>query len=436
MKKSTLKEKKYNWFAYAIILLPFFYQYKGVGNVVSLGEILVAVTTIFVFCQDGFKLKNVNIYLALFYTISMISIILCMWFGYFDFSAAMTTGVRMLFYALVVVVAREHFDIETIGTVYTCLVFGFSIYLLIQYAFHIATGQYLPIYISSGLQFPPEARPSDLTIYYRWNYRSSSLFLEPGYFVLYVMPLVSMLFFKCHKTKFELLTLGVTIAAVLFSTASAGIVGLVIVFTVYLFRKVNNHSKYRFFLKIFILGTAIAGLMLFLTLSDAANLTIGRLSNGGSINSRITRGFLIFSDLPFFHQIFGVGLNNLAPYMQKYGIRTLFDEGNLNYMASFVQILVFTGIIGWTSLVVFIGNLILKVRRVTMNNSLGAHLYGSSALWTMLFLFIFIICYEAVMYTYRFAFYFVLLEALIKQYREEKRKKITPYENFDDRHST
>ena len=125
MNKSTLKEKKYNWFAYAIILLPFLYQYKGVGNVVSLGEILVAATTIFVFCQDGFKLKNINIYLALFYTISMVSIILCMWFGYFDISAAMVTGVRMLFYALVVVVARDHFDIETIGNVYTCLVFGF-----------------------------------------------------------------------------------------------------------------------------------------------------------------------------------------------------------------------------------------------------------------------------------------------------------------------
>ena len=71
-----------------------------------------------------------------------------------------------------------------------------------------------------------------------------------------------------------------------------------------------------------------------------------------------------------------------------------------------------------------------------MNDSLGTHLFGSSALWAMLFLFIFIICYEAVMYTYRFAFYFVLLEALIKQYREEKRKKITSYENFNDRHST
>lgn len=434
MNKSISEAKKCNWFAYAIILLPFLYQYKGIGNVVSLGEILVAATTLFIFCKDGFKLKNVNKYLALFYTISMLSIILCMWFGYFDISAAMTTGARMIFYALVIVVAREHFDIETVRILYTFLVFGFSVYLLAQYVFHMATGQYLPIYISNGLQFPPEARPSDLASYYRWSYRSSSLFLEPGYFVLYVIPLVSMLIFKRQKTKFELLTLVVTVVAVLFSTASAGIGGLVIVLAVYLFGRVNNRSKYRFFLKLMILGTAIAGMIAFFNFSDAASLTLGRLSNGGSISNRVTRGFVIFSKLPFFHQIFGVGLNNLEPYMLEHRITTLFDEGNLNYTASIVQTLIFTGIIGWISLILFIGSMILKVRRITAKESLRNHLYESGTLWAMLFLFVFIICYEAVMYTYRFAFYMILLEGLIKQY--EKERRLMQYENFDDRYGT
>lgn len=431
---NKLKKERHMGFSCAIVLLPFLYQYKGLGSVVSLGEILLAGTTFFELCNDGFKLKNVNKKLLLFYVLSMVSTGICLWLGYFDIGAAMTTGVRMLFYALVIVVARNNFNIEAVEKIYTVLVFAFSVYLLIQYVFHMMTGGYLPIYISSNLQFPPEARPSDLSIYYRWSFRSSSLFLEPGYYVFYVMPQVCILIFKEQKSKFEISTLIITVVAVLFSTASAGIVALVIVFSVYLFGRANNQTKYKFFLKTLILVVAVAGVGVFFNYSDAATLTLARLSNGGSVSSRLTRGFVIFSELPLFHQLFGVGLNNLESYMLNYGMTTLYDEGNLNYVASVVQVLIYTGAIGWLSLVTFFGSLVQRVYKLTKGDQLKYHIYRSGALWAMLYLNIFIMCYEAAMYTYRFAFYMILLESLVKQYWKEKRRDEN--EGTDDRYST
>lgn len=412
------------WFSYSVILLPFLYQYKGIGSFISMGEVLIAIMTLIELWQDQFKLKRPNKCLFAFYAVSLISTAICMGFSYFNMSAAATLIIRLVFYALVIIVAREHFDLDCVSRLYTGLVFLFSLYLIIQYAYHITTGGYLPIYLNSNLQFPPEARPENLAVYYRWFFRPSSLFLEPGYFTLYVMPAVCMIVFSQRRTGFELVTLLTTIIAILLSTGSAGITSLLIIFAVYFFDGAENRSKYKLFMKIAVVVSAICGVVIFFTVSDVAALTLGRLKSGGSFANRITRGIITFSELDFFHQIVGVGLNNLEPYMLYYGMSTEFDEGNLNYTASFIQTLNFSGIVGFCVLAIFIGNLIIRTIAISNVRDERNYLYGKGVLWSLLFLIIFIMSFEAMLFTYRFAFYMIVYEALCRRFIAERNSLI------------
>lgn len=422
--KKVGAEKYDRWFSYSIILLPFLYQYKGIGSVISFGELFLGITTLIELLRDKFKLEQPNISLLAFYIVSLVSTIFCMCFDYFEITAATALIFRLVFYALVIIVARKHFNIDFVKEFYTALVFFFSSYLIIQYFFHMATGGYLPIFLKNDWQFPPEARPANLAIYYRWFFRSSSLFLEPGYFTLYVMPAVCMLVFKQRRTNFEIISLITTIIAILLSTASAGFTSLLIIFAVYLFGNTNKKSKYSFLMKSLIVIVAISGIFIFFMKSNAAALTLDRLKNGGSFANRITRGFIVFSKLNWIHKIIGVGLNNLESYMLYNGLSTAFDEGNLNYTASMIQTLNFSGIIGFCVLLIFIYNLIKRTKAITKMQSEKMHLYGRGALWSLLFLIIYIMCFEAMLFSYRFAFYMILFESLCRKFVEERYSKI------------
>lgn len=422
--KKVGAEKYDRWFSYSIILLPFLYQYKGIGNILSLGELLVGIITIIELLRDRFIFKNINLFLLAFYIVSLASTLFCTFFNYFEIVAALALIIRLLFFALVIIVARKHFNIDSVKEVYTALSFLFSLYLIIQYFFHMTTGGYLPITLNSGWQFPPEARPEKLAVYYRWFFRASSFFLEPGYFTLYVMPAVCMLVFKQRKTAFEFISLVTTIIAILFSTASAGLTSLLIIFAVYLFDSADRKSKYKFIIKIAIVFVAVFGIIIFFTKADAASLTLGRLKSGGSFSNRITRGLIAFSKLSWINKVVGVGLNNLEPYMLFYGLSTAYDEGNLNYTATFLQALNYSGIMGLCFLFAYICSLFSYTKKVLAKQSNREHEYSYNVLWSILFIIIFIMSFEAMMFSYRFAFYIIIYESLCRKFVEERNSGI------------
>ena len=402
-------------FSISLVLLPFLYQYKGIGEIVSLGELIVAALMAIELLMDHFKLYNLNNSLLAFYLISLGSTILCVGKSYFVMSAAMTVFFRLVFYAIVVVVARRHFLLHTAFRIYTVAVFAFSLYLIIQFVYHYVTDNFLPIYLRYSWQFPPEAREENLSILYRWNYRASSLFLEPSYYTLYVLPSICILLFKDRRSRLELITLLVAVIAIALSTASSGIGGLFVVFIIFVSKRSSNKSLHRFVFRSLVIIGFIVGMVLFFAYSDKVLITVGRILNGGSFNNRITRGLLVFARLPVFHQLFGVGINNLEPYIEYYGLYTAFDEANLNYSASVVQTLNYSGVVGLFSLFVFLvyyWKYSRCKRTVLEYTSLSD---GNGVTTALFFLIVFIICYESIMFTYRFAFLITLYEAVCRQ---------------------
>ena len=94
------------------------------------------------------------------------------------------------------------------------------------------------------------------------------------------------------------------------------------------------------------------GIVSFLVLAENSEFILSRLASGGSINYRITRGIIIYADLPEYNKVFGLGLNNIESYMLKHSFVTPYDEGeSLNYCSSIMQTLNFSGIVGLVLLI-------------------------------------------------------------------------------------
>lgn len=406
-------------FTYALLLLPILYQYKCIGSILSFGEIIIAIITVGILFKDRFKLNKIDGSLAIFYIVSIFTTLFCAFFSWFDVAAAGTVILRMVFYAIVINLARRYFDLRYGAKFYILLVELLSIYLIFQVFYFAITGGYLPIYLNYNWQFPPEARPNDLSIYYMWNFRASSLFLEPSYFALYSLPCVVIILFKRNKKINDIITLVITCIAILFSTASSGLVGLVITFAVYFFKRTDNAIKHGSLIKFIIVLTAIAVAFIFLFASENSEFILYRLSTGGSFNQRVTRGIIIYTKLPFINQLFGVGLNNVEAYMLKYNLSTPYDEGNLNYSCSLIQTLNYFGLIGLLILILFLLSLLKRIMLTVKKSNSASDFIDSGALYAIFILLCFIICYESILFTYRMAFLFSILYGLIKAYKNE-----------------
>ena len=177
-------------FSVLIVLLPFLQQYAGLGGVVSLGELLLVPFILGFFIADRKVIgAQVDRFLFAFYILSIgLSVIDGFPFDFFSFGDFWTLVARLLFYAVLVLVARRHFSWEAVRDLYLLLVTVAALYLIAQYVYHLAGGGYLPIVISDSLVFSPEKTFDTWTDKYQWYFRPSSLFLEPSYYSLFTLP--------------------------------------------------------------------------------------------------------------------------------------------------------------------------------------------------------------------------------------------------------
>lgn len=399
-----------------IILLPFLYQYKGIGRTISFGEMLLTPIILLLFLTDfRLKLKNINLWLAGFYLITIFTSVLCAAMNYFNISEASTVFIRLVYYAIVVWLARSHFHLEYAKQIYYFAIFAFSAYLIVQYLYHYAVGGYLPIYLKYEWQFPAETRMRNLEAIYRWGFRPSSLFLEPSYFSLFSLPGTVLLLYEKNKTKFKVITLVLTCIAMILSTASSGFFGLAIIFLIFLFKRDETSSS--LLVRIIIVFFAVILVFLYFRFSQNSDYFLGRIESGGSINQRVFRGLIVYGELPSFNKIFGVGINNLEPFMKMFHISTKFDESNLNYSCSIVQTLNYSGFIGFVTLVGYLVSLKNKINKRIKDGTY----YQKQASNTLYWLLVFIVSYEAILFTYRFAFLIIILESMSRSFYCEQK---------------
>lgn len=399
MNKSSVRYERIDEiFSITIILLPFLYQYKGIGNAVSFGEMILLPIMFYylLIVVRSKKVDKIDWKLLDFYVVSILMTLINAICQYFRIEDAATLLLRMVYYMILVYVARKHFVFECVQDIYFFFVEIFSLYLIAQFLYHAFTGGFLPIYIEYSLQFPPEARPSTYAELYWLGFRASSLFLEASYFALYVLPTIAILLFKERRSIPQQVVLVSALVAVVLSTSSAGVIGVLILILIKIIRgkKVTIKSLIS---KISITAIGISG-CLYIFFGKNSDLLRRRLVSGGSIGERVLRGIVAYSRFTPFHQIFGVGLNNLSAYMKFNSISTPWDESNLNNCCSLFQTLDFFGIIGFVALLVYLGSIVRKSR-----GKVG---------FPLVTILVFIMSYESILFMYRFAFLIIILEAV------------------------
>ena len=406
VKKEPYSDRIFTLF---VFFLPFLYQYKGIAPQLSLGETLLAPFLLMFLAKELFVHKSkTDGYLLLFYFVSCFTTLLNSAYVYFVPADASTVFIRLVFYGILIYVCRTHICLDYGKKIYIAAVFLFSVYLIIQYVYNLATKDYLPICLNSNWQFPPEARPK-LNEYYKFTFRASSLFLEPSYFALFSLPSVAILVFDdVKKTLKKYAATLVICVAIILSQATSGVAGLGVIVIVYVFGRNDTYKKRGTWIRALTIIVVVLISFLYMRYANDSVL-VERASTGGSFDLRITRGFITYDALSWIHKIFGVGLNELEPYAKYYYIRTPYDENNLNYCCSMLQTLNISGVVGFVSLLAYL-----------IHFKKGLNGQTAPALFWIL---VFIMCYESIMFTYRFAFYIVLIEAFARKYSLETEKK-------------
>ncbi|MEA4973591.1 hypothetical protein SDC9_59938 [bioreactor metagenome] len=185
------------------------------------------------------------------------------------------------------------------------------------------------------------------------HFRPSSLFSEPSHLAEFV--LLSLYYYLYIKKKF--LVVFFYLLGLIFSTSGLGIVGsLALLLGYFITYSTDLKFKYQkilvFFSKlVLIILLFVFFWFVFMVGFESKNWLINRLISGATVDARVLRSIDIFSKIGSVEKITGVGLQNLANYINYHGIISEYNNistlQNKEYAQTLGYILVTTGAIGF-----------------------------------------------------------------------------------------
>lgn len=164
--------------------------------------------------------------------------------------------------------------------------------------------------------------------------RSSSLFLEPAHFAQYIGPFLAILLGQANDKKKVVYLPAILFSLILFFTKSGN--GIFVLAVCWAFFILTYKMSFKMKLLILIPFSAIAGFILFdiiaeteigqQLLSRKDELVIGGTNWVSSGNVRISRGYLVFFEEPFWDQLFGVGQGAIPAVIDQSRYLWMFGE--------------------------------------------------------------------------------------------------------------
>lgn len=195
-----------------------------------------------------------------------------------------------------------------------------------------------------------------------WGFRFNSLFSEPSYFAIYLLPLFVYNFVNNYWLKTAVFAIFIVL-----SSSSLGIISLIIVLLVRFFDGgFSMKSKVQFLLIFFgvivFAQFMIKNIPMIESFIERSYTKIDEIfsssSDGGYMEDARLGGYLnLYGELPIKEQLFGVGNAQLQNYFAEQG-RHIY-----NYSNSFVLTLLNFGLVGFIIFVTFLGNLFCISRR-------------------------------------------------------------------------
>lgn len=361
-------------------------------------------------------------FMAFFLVSIVVTSCLAALFGpYFSLYDFFTLFLRMLFYAVLILVARTHFRFARAMRFYQFFCLSFSSYLLLQFAAHQAASIYLPISLPLKI-FQPDMRSyltdGNLATYYTFLYRPSSLFIEPSYFTTYVLGGICYNLFYTdaehpHPTFSNCAAAALISVALIASASGGGIIAMLVIWALFFLSKIVQFEQKRIIINGWYVLFAIAAVIGLILLFQNALGSVGAehtfSGKGSSLANRVYRGGAIYSITDFPHRLFGVGLNNLSDYMTYYGLHTPYDQDDLDLVASLIGTL---NNDGWLSLLLLCVFLVSLYRR--QSGSFGKLIVLSI---------VYFLTFDVMIFSYRWGFYCILAYAACGCNAMEKARK-------------
>lgn len=221
---------------------------------------------------------------------------------------------------------------------------------------------------------PPEA-------WYSEGLRPVGFFPEPQVYATFVLPLL------VHVLTERKYVWGVFFSvAIVASTSSLGVLCVLGIWAyVVIFSDLSVKRKVAIILMaVVVLGIIISTPLFTYAIEKVANTDY-------SNNARLTRGFYIWSELKPIEQFFGIGMNNLAYYLDT-GKLVLTDRLSVlmrdpSYVTSVAQLLIYWGVIGTIIYFIFVGNLVKNSKNSLMILLFIALSFGQTILFSNVWIF-------------------------------------------------
>lgn len=400
--------------ALLVSLLPILHQFVSPFPFLSLGELLLLPIVLLFLITDLNEIV-IDRNLALFYAIP-IGLTFIVFFipnSYFDLAASIRLIARIALYFFLILICARRIDLKTLAGVYSCIALVAGVLLLLQCFFHYFTSIELPVmrsYCEVLYEYPDSKSLTGEEYYALFGFRPASIFTEPSYFAFYMTPLLIMLLFIDKKdsplpafiaNRKIVFAAFLTITS-LFSTSSAALLVLALIWGLFLFYGLReSHVRRRGIIVVAIVLVSVLVALLLYGLG-VFDVLIARTLSGASLDHRVLRGFVIFETLDPAHQLFGVGLNNHAAYIEANGIVTAYDEETANYsfISDVFNRLITSGVIGFVALVCF---------------SLSLFSSSKTKVEKVFVIVLFVnFCFNSWQYSFRFAFMMIFIYLIRK----------------------
>ena len=197
--------------------------------------------------------------------------------------------------------------------------------------------------------------------------RYSSLFIEPSHFSQYIAPFLCFSLFGYKDIiKKNIITAGIVSVLMVMSISGTSIAIVLMIWFYYILTEIKELNLTKLMLLIAIFAFIIVGVILALRNAGIALMLERMLNSGDSkVSDRVTRGFLVFMELPLFQKIFGIGYQCVYPASFEYGIQIGSEVANnvKEYVNDIASILLSFGIIGFIPVTILLKNCMLGAKK-------------------------------------------------------------------------
>lgn len=208
-----------------------------------------------------------------------------------------------------------------------------------------------------------------------YYYRPCSVFIEPVYYSIYVIPWLVIKVFKYGiDSPKALISSMIVTASMMLTTSSMGIIASIIIWGIYLVLPfILKEKKLSIYSLLFFPAIILAAFWLFNQAGIRTSIfiklnSITNFSSASSFSWRVLRGFECFKNMGLYQQIFGAGYGSLSTYFSQIHLVTRYDGhlSRIDYMNGISYMMCSIGVVGSMLYFMLLGRTFKSVKKSTV----------------------------------------------------------------------